>query len=122
MNVPNAATLRRIDGITDFAVDTIRGMIAGKYNPFEVSGDVRRWCGQCYHTPDRHSQLMVAINELLDCHGVESIDYQGDRANDFSGTPRFAYCNTGDSYAATVCYSYARDRFIVCGWADLVGG
>ena len=54
------------------------------------------------------------INHVLQTHGVESI--QGDSYR----YPDFSYCNTGETYASTVCYDYTRDKFIVTSYADWI--
>ncbi len=117
MNVPRTSTLFRIDGMTDTIAASIRGMISGELYPAEESDAADRWRGQCFHEPDHLSLVLCAINDLLDCHGVECVPYADDSS--FLRGPRFSYCNTGDSYATTVCYDHGRGRFVVCGWADL---
>ncbi len=119
MNVPNRKTLERIEGITEYQIDMIRAMISGKYDPCEVSDACDRWVSACYGTPGDISQILRAADDLLNTHGVEHIGYADDRVYNHT---RFSYCNTGASYAATLCYDYGRGRWVVAGLDDLRGG
>lgn len=53
---------------------------------------------------------------LLTC-GVEYIASREDTCAEALGV---SYCNTGDSYASTVCFDHRAGLFMVKGWADWV--
>ena len=114
------STLQRIEGLTDEKAQLIRDIISDEVDPCEVSEAADRWERWCFHRPSDLALQLCAIDDVLGTHGVECIDYRDGR--DTWNGPRFSYCNTGDSYAATVCYDHGRGRWVVCGWADLVGG
>ena len=60
-------------------------------------------------------ELTIAmLDDLLENHGVETID------NPRTQEPLFVYSNSGDSYAATVVYSYESDEYHVAAWADML--
>jgi hypothetical protein len=58
-------------------------------------------------------QKLWAINQILECHGVEGI-------NNHSGHTDLAYCNTGETYDNTVCYDYRKDKFVITSYGDWV--
>lgn len=69
------------------------------------------------HHVERYSLIELklwGIDQVLQTHGVESI--QGDSYR----YPDFSYCNTGDTYASTVCYDYIRDKFVVTSYGDWI--
>lgn len=72
---------------------------------------VRSWAGQCFNWPSLEDRKMYAADEILETCGVEGWCYSDIRYG-------LSYCNTGDSYATTLCYDSERDRFFVSCWAD----
>lgn len=67
---------------------------------------------ECFFTPDEEEQQLVALNELMDCFGVESIvDKQTQECV-------ARYVNTGDTYAATVVWDMEEREFILTSWGD----
>jgi len=96
---------------------TIRGLMKGDIDPCDVSESCDAWVRRCYHEPDWTSQALHAINDLLECHGVEGWT----DPKDF----RFgvSFCNTGDTYALTVCLidDNQGERWRLCSWGGLAG-
>lgn len=57
------------------------------------------------------------IDEVLRTHGVEYIPSKKDGWNRAEGID---YCNSGDTYAPTVCYDNSTGNYRVSSWGDIV--
>jgi hypothetical protein len=98
-------TLRSLERITDKeTADKIRGMIDGDTDPRDVSERADAHARACYHDPGRDVLILYAADELLGTYGVEGWPTNG-------GRDGVSYCNTGDTYAATLFL--VRGRFMV---------
>jgi len=91
----------------------------------DYSSDPRKACQRALRlTRDvAENNRIEAINTLLGMHGTEAI--RGEWQNGYWGNVVAAYCNTGDTYAATVFRvrgdsSFRSSRFIVSSWRDFV--
>ncbi len=112
MNTPRRATLLRIEDISDFAIDTIRGMTSGRYDPWSIA----RGYGMRISPRVAAFYLVLQVaDKVLETHGMEHVRYK-----DEHGLFRFSYLNTGDSYANTLVWDHGRRRFMVCSYSDLV--
>jgi hypothetical protein len=60
---------------------------------------------------------MEVIDDLLGTFGVESLDFEPDN---FRKNPDYLYCNTGDTYAGTVLYSFSQRKYFLWNWGDVV--
>ena len=60
---------------------------------------VKQWVNQCYHKPRYIDRLLLALNEILEGHGVEPI-----WGNDSVTWPIAEYVNMGDTYNTTILY------------------
>lgn len=89
----------------------IRKLLDGRKNPEEYES-VQYWIRQCYHRPKEHELILCAVDEVLNTCGVETIR-KGTR-------PLLDYCNTGESYNATIGYRYDSDNFCITSWGDFV--
>jgi len=70
----------------------------------------------CYNPPRSHEVAMAMIDELLETCGVEA--FQLDESDESGSYDNYvSYCNTGDTYAPTVCYHAG--RYYVASWGDL---
>lgn len=58
--------------------------------------------------------MLHAIDEILGTFGVEPLG-----PVDMRDGPPFEYCNTGDSYAATIIYSRESDTLRIGSWGDI---
>jgi len=68
---------------------------------------------------DRVDLALKIVDLILDTHGVEAI--RGEESNDpYYGDVVATYCNTGDTYAATILYDVGRGRFELTSWGDWV--
>jgi len=62
------------------------------------------------------NDVMDELNELLDMHGVEAFPSQK------LPHPDFLYLNSGDTYNATLVYSYDENKYFVSTYGDIVEG
>lgn len=46
-----------------------------------------------YHPHTERHMIMIALNQLLECHGIEAIEHDD---------KHYSYVNMGDTYAATI--------------------
>lgn len=67
---------------------------------------------ECFHPPGTRELRRVAINSLIETHGIE---YLGTARS--NGEPVY-YCNSGDTYDATVIF--CGDSLRVACWGDMV--
>lgn len=107
------------EALQEFTAESIAtailDLVSGKTDPEDYQS-VERWIQQWrYHRPSDIELAMCAINELLETYGVEALFFE-----DGAAYPRYTYCNTGDTYAATVCYDYDTEEYLVASWGDLV--
>ena len=72
------------------------------------------WVCSCYNEPSRISRILSALNELLNCHGVEAL-----RSRE-SGMYAAAveWLNTGDTYSPTLLFRHDTGTFKVTTWGD----
>jgi hypothetical protein len=71
----------------------------------------------------RVTLALHAIDGVLGTYGVEAlgdVDMETMEDVDMHDGPPFQYCNTGDSYAATLVYHRDADCIRIECWADLV--
>jgi len=115
MNYPSIKTLQTI---TDTKADAkrIRVILESKHRDdiTEKSDAALNYVRQCFHAPPLYLVKLYAIDEILRTHGIETID-------DIPGMT-VEYCNTGDSYAATLCRIDRKGKvtYRVCSWGDIV--
>jgi len=91
--------------------NVIRALFRRELSPIDPERfpETANWERRCYHTPSRRELVLAAIDECLETFGVEG--FQTRRG-------WLSYCNTGDSYAPTVC---ERDGiFFIASWGDIV--
>lgn len=105
-----ARLIRKLGKATDDA-ETLRALIEAKC---PATHDYAR---RCYNDPFashmwRVTMALHAIDGVLGTCGVEAIG-EGDSRNGYA--PPYEYCNTGDSYAATLIYKRATNHVFVGG-------
>ena len=71
----------------------------------ELHHAARARTAECYNRPSLTDLRLTVIDSLLETYGVE-------------GDDNLEWCNTGDTYATTVCFF--RGRFVVSSWGDIV--
>lgn len=77
-----------------------------------------KYARSCFHDPYRSSGwrrtlVMHAIDYLLGTGGVEPLG-----PVDMHNGPPFEYCNTGDTYAATLIFCRDADEIRIGSWGD----
>ena len=97
---------------------TVKGLIEGLIDP-ESFESVERWVSQCYNKPNDVELRLTAINEVLECYGVEAITSE-DWTDSYHCNIRASYCNSGDSYVPTVIRCHKDKKFIVGCIADYI--
>lgn len=119
MRAPSVKTLlTRLHWIDEKQAATVRGLIRGDIEP-ETIPQTAAWLRECYSRPRRSELTMHAINAVLECHGVESIDDGRTYCGRYLA-PRAVYCNTGETYAPTVIYDYRTGTYKVQSLGDFV--
>jgi hypothetical protein len=103
--------LKNIEGLTAEQIETVQGLIDGSIDPEqERFPRTSLWVRSCYHRPKQKEIILSAIDETIETFGVEGFE--------LSDGTFVSYCNTGDSYAATVVLM--NGQFQVASWGDLV--
>jgi len=105
----------RLSWLDSEQVKQIRGLIDGSVNPLEASSWVRNWNNRHQNEPTKIEQIINAIDEVMNTHGVESL-YTG--WDNYLQHPTAIYCNTGETYTPTVVYCYKTERFKIMSWGD----
>jgi hypothetical protein len=115
MNYPSVKTLLCISGLTSQEAKRIRRVMRSQDRDeiCSLSPKADKWRRQCCNEPLLSELKMCAIDDITGTYGVEYT-----RKGSNSKSPAFAYCNTGDSYAATVLL--INGRFSVGSWGDIV--
>ncbi|MCP3975943.1 MAG: hypothetical protein GY720_15790 [bacterium] len=106
------------ESFADDQVDAVRAILRGDKDPEDYPG-VDAWVRQCYGRPSDEELMMAAVNEALGLHGVEAI--RGEWVDNFHGDCIATFANTGDTYADTVFWDCAEQRFMVSSvgaWGD----
>jgi len=111
MNLPSIKTL---DAAFPGKGKEIRMLLEQKTNTTDYES-VRHWITQCWSKPKYPERLMLALNEIIEGHGVEAI--WGPESDTW---PEAAYVNTGDCYNATLMYDYRDKRVRVTTVGDFV--
>lgn len=116
--IPSLKRIKEVLKLSDNKAQQMRDLLAERLDP-ETFDSVQKWRAQCYNwPPSRAEMVMCAANEILETHGVEAI--QGEWVDHYNQDIRYTYCNTGDTYAATLIYDTAKDRYLLGSWGDLV--
>src|SRR3954470_7259047 len=89
--------------ITEDAARIVLGLMRGTINPFSVPA-TEAWRRQCYNDPDpkRADTILHAINATIGAYGTEPI--RGNYVDRYHQDIVAEYCNTGDTYSATILY------------------
>lgn len=98
--------LRAVLEITSF--DKLEDLAKDKYPA------TARYIRSCFNSPSfQHLKLTIA-DEILGTHGVECI-----QAGRNKKSPAIDYCNSGDTYSATLMYVSGKGYRVGC-WGDIV--
>jgi hypothetical protein len=119
MKLPSVKTIMTIPGVDRATALKVRDMLECYHYRDNVEAKVQelgcvntlKWIDSCYNLPEDYTVIMSACDELLGTCGVESFETaDGDYVD---------YCNTGDTYATTICYDGTTGRFMVASWGYL---
>lgn len=122
MNAPSKkALMGALYEVDEKKAERIRAIIKGTLDP-ETDPDTFKgtchWLSQCHHRPSDVEIKMAALNDLLECFGVESVSIEGAWVNRYYGDTIALYCNGGDTYHTTLLYDTEKERFIISSWGD----
>ena len=111
LNIERGFYKRLKEDYTKEQVQLIKGLVKGLVDPYniDVFPKTTRWIKSCYNSPSQIEQVMSAIDEVLENHGVEGFRV---KSREWA-----TYSNTGDTYALTVVYF--RGKFRACSWGDI---
>jgi len=73
---------------------------------------------QCYNPPDRITEQMEALNELIDGFGIESIRIEDYWHSNYWQDVIGVYVNLGDTYILTIIYNVIDEQFEFTSWGD----
>ena len=101
------------------AANVSAGLLNGDVEPesIEAAAD---WVRQCYSRPRESELVMCALNDVLDCHGVEPIRAEDAWVDNYHGDIVASYINTGDTYAETVVLDSATGEYHLTSYGDWV--
>lgn len=108
--IPDEKELSRIFQLEDMDAKVLRRAMSHELDCEDLHGYLT-----CTRDPKtclrmiRFNDLLQYIDILIGTHGVEGIEISGRSA---------AYCNSGDSYSATVLYDEQTSEYMVTSWAD----
>ena len=118
MPYPGVKTLMTHLGVERDKAQRIRGLMDGSAKT-RTYASVVAWESQLYNPSKRLDRALLAINEELDTFGVEPIR-AADHYDSYWGDTVALYCNTGDSYGATILYDVQRDSWYVTSYGDWI--
>ena len=97
----------------------LHGVLIGMIDP-ETFDPVERWIRQCFNRPNDTELQLAACDAILGTHGTEPIRVEGAWVDNYHFDIVATYCNTGDSYEATILYDTERDEFYVTSYGDWI--
>lgn len=119
MRAPSVKTLlSHLRWIDEKQAATVRGLIRGDIKPDTIPATAA-WLRECYGRPSDIELTMHAINAVIECHGVESIDDGRTYCGRYLA-PRAIFANTGETYCDTIIYDYKSGTYKVQSFGDFV--
>jgi hypothetical protein len=115
MNYPSVKRIMEIKDVDRAAAVKVRAILqlTTVDAVTELSGPALDYVRACYHRPPLQLVKLTAVDAILRTFGVESIP-----PGHNSRSPAIDYCNSGDTYAATLMWTNGRYR--VGSWGDIV--
>ncbi len=100
------------------AADQVQRLLEGTLDP-EKYPSVTTYLRQCYHRPSAVSLVLLAVNEVLEGHGVEAL-YSHDHWDAYHGNVEASFVNMGESSLPTVIRDHRWDDWLVSSLEDFV--
>ena len=97
--------------------EEINKLLTGETSP-DTYNSVSYWVKQCYNEPSKEEKIEVALNQILEGFGIETIS--GDYVNPFYQTIIALYVNLGDTYIATLLFDTNKKRWLITSFGDFV--
>lgn len=72
-----------------------------------------KWIADCHNKPRRIDLILSALDECLECSGVEAF-----RSGNDTQSAIAEYLNTGDTYTATILFRHDTGTFRLTSWGD----
>jgi len=72
-----------------------------------------QWISDCYNKPRRIDLILSALNETMNCFGVEAF-----RSGPNACQAVAEYLNTGGTYTATILFRHDTGTFRLTSWGD----
>lgn len=122
---------KQLDWAGDDEIEKATALLAGTMSPLDVPS-TEKWVRGCYNTPAANEQLLHALNDVLNCAGVESVDLAtvdfpcGEDANGIEIMDRadidkaFEMLNVGDPYVTTLIMM--EGDVYLAGYGDMIAG
>ena len=76
--------------------------------------ETNRWRNSCHNEPRRIELILAALNECLECFGVEA--FRSRHGSQYEAIAE--YLNTGDTYSATILFRHDTGTFRITTWGD----
>ena len=132
MQYPCVKTLTEQLNISVPRAKYIRKLMRLEVGDHQLPAATQRWIRWCHHTPSieagrmatRREVALHAIDAVLGTFGVEAVELNANRKwiDSYHCNIAFTYCNTGDTYGATVLLDSASQHFAVSSWGSRVEG
>lgn len=110
--------LERAWGIDRATTLKIKEVIKDQSIKLDQFKSVQHLRKQCYNPPDRITEQMEVLNELIDGFGIESISFDDYWHSNYWGNAIGVYVNLGDTYILTIIYNVIDEQFEFTSWGD----
>jgi hypothetical protein len=105
--------------IDTLRLNLIKSIIETEDTDLGIFESVKQLRKQCLNPPDTITEKMEVVNELLNAHGVESIQVSEELYQDkYWGNAIGLYINMGDTYDLTIIYDVIELEWQVTTWGD----
>ena len=110
--------LERAWGIDRTTTLKIKEVIKDQSIKLDQFKSVQHLRKQCYNPPDRITEQMEVLNELIDGFGIESIRIEDYWHSNYWQDVIGVYVNLGDTYILTIIYNVIDEQFEFTSWGD----
>lgn len=71
-----------------------------------------------HNIPKRPHKIMLAVNDILNGYGVETLN--GRYVDAYYFNSQASYVNMGDTYIATILHDHEENKFIITSWGNFM--